>query len=255
VKNDNLAEYLICNKEVKLIIIKLYNVLKKAFLVHNIMNNNISSFILSSFLYSTNIKNDDNQYYLKIDSNALEICSVVKDNGNIKIDVENKDNGNIENGLFKVIKVENNTNFSSSIEINSSSIDDIFTSFLIESDQIMGYIKTYNNYGFMIQVLPNPSKETIDFIKEKTNSCLDFKNVGSIYKHFCADSILLKEKKLHYKCDCNKAKYKQIISTLDKQELLNIKNEDHIIRITCPYCKKQYTFNESEIDKIMAGKK
>ena len=56
-------------------------------------------------------------------------------------------------------------------------------------------------------------------------------------------------------CDCSKKKISEVLSTINKDELKQIIDEDKKADITCHFCNKEYNFNEEELIKIYEGGK
>ena len=54
-----------------------------------------------------------------------------------------------------------------------------------------------------------------------------------------------------YECDCNKEKFAEGLSTIGKEELNKIIEEDGKAEIECHFCNKKYNFNKEELVKIL----
>ena len=54
-----------------------------------------------------------------------------------------------------------------------------------------------------------------------------------------------------YECDCSKESMKNALSTIDKEELKTIIDEDEKAEIVCHFCNKKYEFTKEELENIM----
>ena len=52
-------------------------------------------------------------------------------------------------------------------------------------------------------------------------------------------------------CDCSKDKMLNALSTVGKEELQSMIDEDHGCEITCQFCNTKYKFDEEELQKLI----
>ena len=66
--------------------------------------------------------------------------------------------------------------------------------------------------------------------------------------------VIEKELKPVYKCDCSKEKIERALSSLNKEELKKIIEEDGKAEIICHFCNKKYNFSKEELLDIFNKK-
>lgn len=114
--------------------------------------------------------------------------------------------------------------------------------------------------GFIIQLMPGASEETIDFIEKRIKN---LPSVTSLLKEGNAPEDILNmifgEKDLKigeraackYNCNCSRERmYKNIIS-LGKKEIIDILQEQEEIETQCHFCNIKYQFSQSELKEII----
>ena len=55
---------------------------------------------------------------------------------------------------------------------------------------------------------------------------------------------------LFFTCDCSREKMINALSTIGKQELQSMIDEDHGCEINCQFCNTKYQFDENELKAI-----
>lgn len=56
---------------------------------------------------------------------------------------------------------------------------------------------------------------------------------------------------LFFTCDCSREKMINALSTIGKQELQSMIDEDHGCEITCQFCNTKYQFSEEELQNLL----
>ena len=112
--------------------------------------------------------------------------------------------------------------------------------------------------GFIIQLLPEATEEDISYIEEKIK---DFPAVSSlihegktpeeILKMIFDDVEITNRQDLFFTCDCSREKMINALSTIGKQELQSMIDEDHGCEITCQFCNTKYQFSEEELQNLI----
>ena len=112
--------------------------------------------------------------------------------------------------------------------------------------------------GFIIQLLPEATEEDISYIEEKIK---DFPAVSSlihegktpeeILKMIFDDVEITDRQDLFFTCDCSREKMINALSTIGKQELQSMIDEDHGCEITCQFCNTKYQFSEEELQNLI----
>lgn len=157
--------------------------------------------------------------------------------------------------------------FTSSSELVSGEIAEDFTHYFAVSEQTpsavsLGVLVNKDQSvrhagGFIIQVMPDASDETISYLENKIYE------VGPISRWFdegksLEDLVsalsnntekLLDKKELKYKCSCSKDGFSKSLSALD-EDTLNELIEDDNTEIICHFCKRKYLFTKEDLIKI-----
>jgi molecular chaperone Hsp33 len=177
----------------------------------------------------------------------------------------------VGNGFIHVTKdLKVKAMFTSSAAIQTGEIAEDFAYYFTASEQIpsavgLGVLVEEDNSvkaagGFILQIMPGCKEETltrIESILGKMTPVSEMVDEGKTPEDMLeiiteGDFQLLEELDLSYKCNCHKEKFERGLISLGTDELKTIKEEDHKIEISCQFCAEKYTFNEDEIDKLIA---
>jgi len=112
--------------------------------------------------------------------------------------------------------------------------------------------------GFIVQVMPFADEKTIDLLEKNV---LDIKSVTDIISANGIKGLLDKvmknieytineEKKIKYKCNCNKDRLEKALIAIGKDEIKEILEEQGQAEIVCHFCNKKYIFNKEELEDI-----
>ncbi len=176
-----------------------------------------------------------------------------------------------EGNLF-VTKDWKNNYFTSSAPLQTGEIADDFTYYYATSEQTPSAVglgvlvsrgkKVIQAGGFIIQVLPNASEQTLSRLESivgKINSITDL-----LKENYSPEDILnllsdntatiLERHEIKYHCGCSRKKYYNALSRLDKKTLEDILHEDKQAEVVCQYCNKKYIFNESDLINMLSIK-
>lgn len=152
--------------------------------------------------------------------------------------------------------------------IVSGEIAEDFTYYFAMSEQVpsavsLGVLVDVDNSilaagGFVIQVLPFASEETIskleqviDNIKPISTLINEGNSLEDIAKIlFKKDYRILDTKDVVFKCSCSKEKYASVLITLGKEELENMTNEENVETV-CAFCNEKYNFSKQEIQDLI----
>lgn len=112
--------------------------------------------------------------------------------------------------------------------------------------------------GFLLQLLPGASEDEILKLEE------NIANLPSVTKMLedgltpvmIANKVLqgfapqvLDSGKAKYRCDCSGEKTRNILASIGRRELLEMREQQEIAQVECHYCCKKYQYN---IDEILA---
>lgn len=180
----------------------------------------------------------------------------------------------VGNGYLHVTKDLNMKNmFTSTVELQTGEIGDDFTYYFTSSEQTpsavgLGVLVNEDQSvrqagGFIIQLLPNATEETIVQIE---NVLKDIKAVTELFEEGLSildianklsndTAKVLAEKAVQYHCNCSKEKFGLSLKKLDDKTLTQFITEDKGAEITCHFCHEQYHFSEAELKDIQLSKK
>lgn len=113
--------------------------------------------------------------------------------------------------------------------------------------------------GFLIQLLPFASEESIDKVEgaiSKIKSVTDIlKNKNepeAVIRELFGDSYtIMEERSLEFACDCNREKLDKVMISLGKEELNDIISEGKAFEVQCSFCKKNYRFEIKDIKQLL----
>ncbi|EHJ57621.1 chaperonin [Streptococcus urinalis FB127-CNA-2] len=117
--------------------------------------------------------------------------------------------------------------------------------------------------GFMLQVLPGASDNEIARYEKRIqempsiSSLLDSENhIDALLAAIYGDEPYKKlaEEPLSFSCDCSRQRFESALITLPKQDLIDMKTEDHGAEITCQFCGTKYYFNENDLETLINNK-
>ena len=158
--------------------------------------------------------------------------------------------------------------FCGTVPLQTGEIGDDFSYYFMASEQTpsvvsVGVLVEETNEilasgGFIIQLLPEATEEDITYIEERMK---DFPAVSSlinegktpeeILKMLFEDVEITDHQDLFFTCDCSKDKMLNALSTVGKEELQSMIDEDHGCEITCQFCNTKYKFDEEELQKLI----
>jgi molecular chaperone Hsp33 len=74
-----------------------------------------------------------------------------------------------------------------------------------------------------------------------------------VYRLFNQFNItMFPEKNLAFECACSLEKMQSAIMSLGKDEALEILQDNHVIEVSCDYCKNHYGFDKNDINQIFS---
>lgn len=115
--------------------------------------------------------------------------------------------------------------------------------------------------GFMIQVLPGASEETIGKIEETIASLPLVSRLmeNGETPEDILDRLVGKENSriidtlpVSFHCGCSKERFSEAIISLGTQEIQEMIDEDHGAEAVCHFCRTKYQFNEKELEELKA---
>jgi molecular chaperone Hsp33 len=144
--------------------------------------------------------------------------------------------------------------------------------FLTESDQVPSALIIGMNLdkdggisssgGILIQTFPDTDESAIELVEKNISETK--MNLGDFLEEGGDILDYLKEifdnhpievgavNKIKSSCACNSEVLRGVLNSVDLDELIDMKEKDKGVEITCTFCKKQYNFNESDLDEIIS---
>jgi len=113
--------------------------------------------------------------------------------------------------------------------------------------------------GFMIQVLPGASDETIDQVEQTIQ---DLPQVSKLLEEETdleellvalvgeGNYKLLEEMPVKFKCDCSKERFAISIQTLGQDEIQQMIDEDGGAEAECHFCRNKYHYSVEELEAL-----
>lgn len=118
--------------------------------------------------------------------------------------------------------------------------------------------------GFILQMMPDPSEELITKIEKnlyRFPNLTDMMDLGHSIEHLIEEFILKdialeikKTQNCEYHCDCSREKFAEGLKLLSKRELKDAIQKKEEITVNCHFCKSEYKFGKSELERILQQK-
>lgn len=175
----------------------------------------------------------------------------------------------VGNGFLHVTKdLKLKNMFTSSIDLQTGEIADDFTYYFTSSEQTPSAVglgvlvdvdqTTKQAGGFIIQLLPNATEDTIvkiESVLSKISAVTDLYENG-LTPEMIMDLLsggthhILRNQPIQYHCPCSKDKFKVSLSKVDKATLDSMIEEDKGAEIVCHFCHKKYQFDVAELEEL-----
>lgn len=118
--------------------------------------------------------------------------------------------------------------------------------------------------GFMIQLMPDATEETISALEERIGQLgriSDLLNSGLSLEQLLdrlvgeGNSKILDSLDVRFNCHCTKDRFADGIKLLGKKDIQELIDEDHGAEVVCHYCNEIYDFSEEELLDILSEAK
>lgn len=116
--------------------------------------------------------------------------------------------------------------------------------------------------GFIIQLLPNATKEAYDFLDELLRNLHSVSSLitkaqtsDKLIEMLNVDYDLLFEYPVTYKCNCSLEKTKVLLTQLEEKELEEEINKGQGLDVTCNFCQHTYHLDTLQLKEVLALKK
>lgn len=160
--------------------------------------------------------------------------------------------------------------FSGQVPLVSGELGEDFTYYLANSEQVPSAVglsvlvdkddSIKAAGGFMIQVMPNATDETITEIEKRiaeipfvsrliergeTPEQILFRLLGE------ENVKILDKMPVQFKCDCSKEKFSSAIISLGVSEIRQMITEDQGAEAVCHFCNEKYHYDEAELESLI----
>lgn len=236
------------------------------------------------------LKNDDDKITIQItgDGPLGGILVTADTKGKVKGYVNNplvilpaKANGHLDvggavgNGTLSVIKdMGLKDTYNGFVPLCTGEIAEDLTDYFLNSEQTpasvgLGVLMDKDTMsvkragGFILQVMPGASEETIEKLEENissfggiTDRLMEEDSPEYLLKLLCKglDYEITKEKNVEFFCDCSRDRVSRAIALLGDVELKSMINDNKPIEIKCQFCNKAYSFSVEDLKEIQANK-
>ncbi|QIL46052.1 Hsp33 family molecular chaperone HslO [Vagococcus coleopterorum] len=160
--------------------------------------------------------------------------------------------------------------FSGQVPLVSGELGEDFTYYLANSEQVPSavglsvLVDTDDSVkaagGFMIQVMPGATEETISTIEERIKEIPfvsrlieEGESPEMILNRLLGEENvkILDKMPVQFKCDCSKEKFSAALISLGESELREMAGEDHGAEAVCHFCNNKYQFTEVELNDLI----
>ena len=162
--------------------------------------------------------------------------------------------------------------YTSSSALQTGEIADDFTYYFTTSEQTNSSVglgvlvnpdqSIQTSGGYILQLMPGVTEETITEIE---NIISNLEPITTLYESGETPEtlfdrlsnhtgIILEKKPISYTCPCSYEGFLTSLSSLSKESLIPLVEEDHGAHIKCHFCKKEYDITEDDIRFIIETK-
>ena len=115
-----------------------------------------------------------------------------------------------------------------------------------------------NAGGFLIQLLPGATEETIEKVEEGIKGIrpvTELLSIGMTPEEILREALpffslnLLEESHTEYRCNCSRDRVEKALFSLGSEELLSLADEEET-EVCCQFCPRKYKFTQAEIKKL-----
>ena len=235
-------------------------------------------------------KNDTDVLTLKVEGNGpIQSITVTADaksnvkgiiyNNNVELPLKPNKHLDVASavglGVLTVIRDEGlKEPYVGTTALMTSEIGDDLTYYFAESEQIptsvgLGVLvdtdySIKHAGGFIIQLLPFASEETITKLEEsiaKVKSVTEYFDKGMTVEEmmrsiigeevFGCDLTIEEKRSVQYKCNCSRERVTKALISIGRKELQSIIDDGEPITMHCDFCNSDYKFEVDEIKQLM----
>ncbi|MCE9499224.1 MAG: Hsp33 family molecular chaperone HslO [Leptospira sp.] len=152
--------------------------------------------------------------------------------------------------------------------LSSSNFEDNLLNYLWDSEQLVSFLsmdvrenqENVFSSGIILQALPETEASLIEMLQEKIQSIdsttaeLFLGGARSALKRIetvlGSEAKILEEGSPEFYCGCSVEKIKNVVSSMGKEEALDILNERGSIEMTCEFCREVYKLDPEEVNML-----
>jgi molecular chaperone Hsp33 len=175
-----------------------------------------------------------------------------------------------QKGMLTVIKDLNlKEPYVGSVQLVSGEIAEDFTAYFAESEQTpaacaLGVLVDRNQTvisagGYVIQLLPGAPESILDGLEQ---NIINIGPVSSVLQTGTLEDLIhmvligfnpkiLERQPVEYRCYCSRERIWTALSSISKEELIEIEQEGKPIEVSCQFCDRHYSFTPTELKEIM----
>ena len=175
------------------------------------------------------------------------------------------------NGFLRVAKdIGLKDNFVGNVEIVSGELGEDFSYYFYSSEQVPSIValgvrvNTDNTIkaagGLIIQVLPNATDETIDYLTEAAGKMTPISKLidEGLTPEEIVDAAIgadnwrkLDEMPVEFKCTCSKERFLNAMASLEKDDIKEMIEEDGGAEATCNFCRNTIWIEKEELEALL----
>lgn len=175
------------------------------------------------------------------------------------------------NGYLRVAKdIGLKDNFVGNVELVSGELGEDFSYYFYSSEQVpsivaLGVLVNPDNTikaagGLVIQVLPNATEETIDYLTEKASKMTPISKLieSGLSPEEIVDDALgednwrkIDEMPVEFKCTCSKERFLNAMASLDKEDIKEMIDEDGGAEAVCNFCRNTIWIDKEELESLL----
>lgn len=155
-----------------------------------------------------------------------------------------------------------------STELISGEIAEDLTAYLLESEQVpsacaLGVLIDTDCTvkaagGFIVQLMPGAPEELIGkledniFMMDQLTTILDEDGAEAIFDQVLKglEHHIVGEAPVGYRCYCSRERVEDALRCIEKNELIEMANEDKDCAVSCQFCDAQYVFTPDDLRRI-----
>lgn len=288
--SDQIIKFLAHNGKISVICADTTNLVEKARKTHDLGPVATAAFgrlLTMASIMGTEMKNIKDKLTIQIKGNGpIEMMVVTANNfpkvkgyvANPQVDIELNEFGKLDvggvvgnEGYINVIKdIGLKEPYIGISPLTSGEIADDFANYFVNSEQrnsavALGVLVNKDGVksagGYLINPMPDATEEEISKVEQgifKAGAMSKMLNEELTLKEIAKkitgdDQVKIIEENIIpiYECDCSKEHMEDALSSIGKEEIKQIIEEDGKAELVCHFCNKKYEFTREELEEIM----